>query len=381
MRTAEVAGALVAAFAVPAIALAQSSVTVSGFIKVGLENLSVGDAVARANTSENRLVDNLSRIDFNVREDLGAGLSAVGLFDVRYSATTGAGGATGNAWVGLNSTRWGRIVLGRADLHYYHTADTIPAGATAVDAWSIALLSYVQCGSCGGGGASVNASIANGTRTPNVVEYSSPHWGLFAFGLAYSTDSYGNTGSMTPGPTDTTQKAHAWNFAPQLNGGNWVAGYSYWEAQAPAASTTLPDQRSDRVWGYYSFPRGFRLGLTWDKSRLQAAAGGARLAERSAWSLPLAYHWGPSAVGWTHTVAGDDKVIGSNSGAKLDAIYYEYRLSKRTQVGVTYMRLSNDAKAAYSLFLSGSSGVATSDGASQLGEDFRALQLTLMHSF
>ncbi len=363
----------IGAAAIPGLALAQSSLTISGFFKVGIESYSIGSAVGRANSSEMRLTDNLSRIIFAVSEDLGGGLAAVGQLDSRFNPTSVGGGTWGggNTWVGLKSSQWGSVTLGNHDLHYFHTADTIPDGAAAADAWSIGLLSYVN-------NAGVNTAIASDTRTPNVIEYDSPRWGLFDFTAAWSANRAGSPADMgSSAGAVTTRRGDAWNFAPQLHGGNWVAGYSYWQSKADLG--VEPDQRSDRLWGSYKFAQGFYVGLTWDKSRLNAAAGGAKLAERNAWSIPLGYSWGPHSIGWTYTRANDDKVIGSDSGAKLNALYYQYAFSKRTQVVVTYANLSNDSKAAYNLY--GTSFGSTDVATLAPGEDPRALQFTLKHAF
>jgi predicted porin len=360
--------ALACACALPPLAQADSSFTISGFFDVGIENLSIGNAnPARANTSELRMFDDSSRIDFNVKEDLGGGLAAIGQLDLRTNIPQGTISASGNDWVGLKSDRWGEVVVGRSDLHYFYSSDMI-ADKGPQDARSISLLSYVSTG----------AAIANDTRTPNVVRYSSPTWGLFDFVLAYSTDAYGDTGSMTIEPTDTNQNAYAWNFAPQLHGASWTAGYSYWKAVAPAAATTAPNQRGDRLWGDYRWG-GWTVGLTLDRSELTAAAGGATLAKRDAWSIPIRYVTGPHTVYFHYTVAQDDDVLGSGTGAHMGAIGYAYSLSKLTSLGLTYARINNDAHAAYNLYNSVAGG--TSDAAISPGEDPSIVQFNVRHAF
>jgi predicted porin len=370
MRKRLLLAALGCACALPACALAQSGVTISGFFSVGLEYINIGNAQpGRANSSEMRMVDNSSRIYFDVTEDLGDGLAAVAQADVRVDPVTGTISASGEDWVGLKDDTWGAVQLGRFDLHYFYTSDAIfPKGP--LDARSVSILGYVSTG----------ASIAADTRTPNVVRYTSPRWGLFDFVLAYSTDPYGSTGSMTPAPTDTTQKAYAWNFAPQLHGGNWTAGYSYWKAVAPAAAVTAPNQQANRVWGDYRWG-SLEVGLVWDQSELTAAAGGATLAKRDAWSIPITYDIGPnSTVNFHYTVAQNDDVLGSDTGARMGAISYVYDLSKRTSLALTYARLDNDSNASYNLYTSdGSEG--TSDAAVSPGEDPSILQLTVRHAF
>jgi predicted porin len=75
-------------FAAPAVALAQSSVTISGQLKMGYETLKLNDfsslrTGAQTNKSQHGVVDDSSRIIFNIREDLGGGLAAIGQLDVR----------------------------------------------------------------------------------------------------------------------------------------------------------------------------------------------------------------------------------------------------------------------------------------------------------
>ena len=58
MNRLKLAVAVAGALAVPGAALAQSSVTISGYIKVAMENIKLGDSARPgANTSENRLAD------------------------------------------------------------------------------------------------------------------------------------------------------------------------------------------------------------------------------------------------------------------------------------------------------------------------------------
>ncbi len=77
--------AVASALAVPVTASAQ--VTISGIFKVGISNISMGGTVTpgRANDSQLRVDDNSSRILFNVTEDLGGGLAAIGQLDLRFA--------------------------------------------------------------------------------------------------------------------------------------------------------------------------------------------------------------------------------------------------------------------------------------------------------
>ena len=129
--------ALAALSVISGTAIAQSSVTISGFMHGSYDTFSVKNAGAArtGNKSENRVTDNSSRIVFNVVEDMGGGLSAVGQFDLRvgldaqqrFAADDKPGaasvnpasyaGTTGNNHVGLSSKSMGAIRLGRQDIH------------------------------------------------------------------------------------------------------------------------------------------------------------------------------------------------------------------------------------------------------------------------
>ena len=381
------AAAVAGALAMPAIALAAgSSVTITGDFKVGVENFSMGNAAStRANSSEMRVVDNSSQIHFNVNEDLGGGLAAIGQLDIRPAFNSGAMSAGGNTFVGLKGNSWGQVTLGRWDLHYYNTGDTIAAKAGALEAWNVALMD----GAAGG-----NVSVANMTRTPNVVRYDSPNWNGFALTAAWSAAPIGPTATSNDlgaaVANATNRKGNGYVLTPSFTASNWGAGYSYWEAKADnpglvnsLATIGLADQRSDKLWGYYNFS-GFRIALAWDKSRLNDPSAGTELSNRTSWSIPLSYNVGPHTFYFTYTKAGNDStynnIVGvTESGAKEIALAYNYDLSKLTSVGITYAKISNDAGAQFNLFTSTALGSA--DVAAKPGEDPSILQATIRQGF
>jgi len=384
LLAAAVAGALV----MPGIALAAgSSVTITGDFKVGVEDFSMGNAVSkRANTSEMRVVDNSSQIHFNVNEDLGGGLAAIGQLDIRPAFNSGNMSAGGNTFVGLKGNSWGQVTLGRWDLHYYNTGDTIAAKAGALEAWNVALMD----GAAGG-----NVGVANMTRTPNVVRYDSPDWNGFALTAAWSANPIGpaaTSNDLSPAIAGaTTRKGNGYVLTPSFTASNWGAGYSYWQAKADnpglvnsAATIGLADQRSDKLWGYFDFS-GFRVALAWDRSRLNEPTTGTEISNRNSWSIPLSYTVGANTFYLTYTKAGNDtswntiRNDGKSSGAKEIALAYNYDLSKLTSVGITYARITNDAGANYNLFTDVPLGSA--DVAAKPGENPSILQATIRQGF
>ena len=401
-----IAVAVAGVFAAPA-AFAQSSVTISGQIKGGFEQLKLSNAapgVSRGNTSQTGVVDDSSALVFSVVEDLGGGLSAVVRLDMRIKpddgggvnsaagAVTGAYNAgnivSGNSHFGLNSKEWGRIVFGRQDLHYFNTESNI-TDKGSLRASSTGILSYIGA-----------TAIANATRTTNVVHYLSPNWSGFTFIAAYSSNPFNteaDIGGASLAGQNTARKGSAWNFNPNFAAANWQVGYSYWRAKpdntaalvaqanaswGTALATAAPvNQRGDRLYGSYVFPFGLKIGLAWDKSKLQSTTGGGDIARRDAWSIPLSYAWGNHTVHLNYSAAGDDKVAAGDQKATMWAIAYSYDLSKRTSLALTYAQLKNHSGANYNLFTSTSLGLGGSAGNMTAGEDPKMFGLTMRHAF
>ena len=378
------ATALAAALCLPGVALAQSSVTISGFFKSSLDNQRIGQSprLAGLNASETRIADDSSRILFNVVEDLGGGLQAVAQLDWRINFDQGADNIGGNNHVGLRSKTLGRLVIGRQDLHYLGRESNLTDLAGSQKADSISLLAFA-----GGGG----TAIAAASRTPNVIHYTSPGWGGLSVIAAYSTSpnpsgavaGVGAAGSVTEADVGSAvRRGSAFNLNPTYTASNWLVGYSYWNQKNDGGGATLAlgDQRSDRLYGSFK-TAGFKIGLAWDKSRIKAAtvASSAELSNRTAWSLPLSYIAGNNQFHFHYTKARDDKATVAQDGAKMVALSYQYTLSKRTSVGLTYAKITNDAGANYNFYLTSSLGSASAVAIA--GEDPRMLAATIRHAF
>ena len=363
MRNPILAAAIIAGLVAPAQALAQSSVTISGYLKMAAEHLELGQS-AKSPAGETRVVDEASRILFNVVEDLGGGLQAIGQVDLRVTMDSGALAGSGNNHVGLRSKDWGTLTLGRWDLHYTLTPSEIAAKAGSYKAQNIALLAFA-----GGGG----TAVAINSRTANAVRYDSPRWGGFALTAAYSA----NAGAAEADIGSGVRKGRAWNFVPTYTASAWQAGWSHWNSKPDAFAGA--DERANRLWGYYTWG-GFKLGLAMDRSRLRAGATGATTSERTAWALPLRYSTGRHSFYLEFSKARDDRATAAQDGARMFAIAYSHDLSKRTSVGVTYTRVNNDAGGIYNLYNS-AAGQGSPSGAVAAGEDPRIWSLAVRHAF
>lgn len=371
-----IAVAVAGALAAP-LAMAQSNVTISGYVTAGYENYKLsGATVAVARDTENRISDQSSRIIFAGTEDLGGGLKAWFQIDSRFAndiaGSTLAGGNTG---VGLMGN-WGKLTIGRWDIHY-NEGTAVSANRTG---------SLQSCGVCslmsGVGGTGGFAAIANTTRTPNLIMWDSPNWNGVTARLAYSTNKDGNEGSGVGSGVDD---GGAWNAAVRYANGPWMAGYSYFthNAEGPTSvgsvATTIGDndQRGNRAYVSYDFPMGLRIGLIYDQSKLYAAnAGSTSMDKRTAWMLPIRYTTGAHAVYLQYARAGQ---VGSvaDTGASFTMLGYDYALSKRTNVGAYWTQMNNKSNGMMQLFGLGASG-ASAPGA---GEDTRQIYIGMSHSF
>jgi predicted porin len=371
-----VAGAFTAA---PLSAFAQSTVTISGFFKASMESISLHNyspaRAAGSNNNEGRLADDSSRIVFNVVEDLGGGMRAVAQADMRINIMNPSSGLppmSGNTHVGLRGS-WGQIRAGLQDLHYGGRESYLTdKGDLRAD--SISLLAYAA------GGAQ---SIANATRTPNVVFYDTPEFfgGLTARAAYSFSPSNNGVNGVTSNPTaaaaavlsastglttgqgnqvppstssdiaSNTRHGAAWNLNPNWSANGLNLGLSLWQAKMDnpngyvVGSTASADQSATRLYGSYLFGFGLRIGLAYDQSKLKGAqsTGGSGIAatgaaatataiaaavalngqtisKRTVWSLPVSYAWGPWEVHAHYDKANNDKgILGSVAGTDYGA--------------------------------------------------------------
>jgi predicted porin len=163
-------------------AQAQSNVTVYGLLDISIVKLS-GDR----GTSMGR--GNNNRLGFRGSEDLGNGLSATFNIQHRFRPETGAVERAAVFWqgestVGLSSTTWGSLRLGRASTALWQKNYAYePWGGTGFNA----SLGAFQAGnftysSDGTNDAAVGS--ANSSRPPNSVHYNSPTFSGFSFALS-----------------------------------------------------------------------------------------------------------------------------------------------------------------------------------------------------
>lgn len=342
-------------------AIAQSNVSISGQVRMSVDQYKLSDVgPGFASSTETRVNDESSRLFIRGREDLGGGSYASFQIENRFSPDLGAFSALGNTHIAYGG-KWGSVALGRQDLHY----------GTKLESY----LAFTNQNFLGNGPfAQVNGAIvALTTRTANAVWYDSPKMAGFSVRVAGSTAFAGAEGSgVRAAGTADPGRGGAGNIALDYANGPITAGYSHWTATVEGGSTpAIGHQRGDTLQFGYSFPMGIKAGIAWNRSSLDNL-GSTR--SRTAWLLPISYDFGSNRVNFTYLNAGDATGL-SDSGAKAFTLAFGHALSKRTNVGVGYTKLINDARATYNLFGGGTSTAATP------GADVSQLALSVYHAF
>ena len=361
-----------AALAAVGTASAQSTVTLSGILKAGVAQTKYSNA-AVGNGSSLGVADGSSRFILSGSEDLGGGLRANFQIDNRFrlddngAAPTSNPVGTGSTFLGL-SGGFGNLQIGKLDTHYCLGADSNASRATALQASSCAIVGFVPV-------AGVNTGIAQLTRSMNVLRYTTPNMSGFTASATYSTAQAGSEGAV-----GDAGKGRAISGALNYAAGPIRAGLSVWDSKSESrvAGAAQADQESISAVLGYDFGMG-SIGLGLDRSTVTTGLIGGATVEtrRNAWSVPVTFKLGTGTLLATYSRAND--VSGTaNSGANMWSVGYEYPLSKRTSLGVSYVRLDNKAAGAYQLYTQASlSGLP----ANVTGQDASQFYVGVRHTF
>jgi len=239
-------------------------------------------------------------------------------------------------------------------------------------------------------------NFAQGRHT-NAIVWNSPSWSGFGLDLVWSSQNAGEDSDLAVpviGATQTARKGQMVVIAPKYTVGGFSGSYLYMDnkndgqtanavASVPtwigagvaatalnvaAASATATgtirsnDIKAHKAYGTYDFGNGFTAQAIWTRVTLTngysgAAAqtsftGGNKLSEKTIWQLGARYNTGPHSFTADYTKAGSDKIVTNaagqtgQTGAKSIAAGWMYELSKRTEVGLTYVKTTNDTNTA-----------------------------------
>ena len=344
-------------------AMAQSSVTIAGIVDAGLVRETGG-----VNGTINKLssgTGSVSRLIFRGTEDLGNGLSAIFLLESGFKVDTGEQDTAGSlfqrqSYVGLKSTSYGQLTMGRQYTPYYLTAGM-------GDPFSLGFAGNIKNLFPVGG---------NATRASNTVLYMTPLYQGVGAEFAYSPGE--QAGDNTAG----TQLSAALGYT----NGPLAVRLGYLNRNTDTASTITTPTVSRGI------STNTMLTATYDFKVIKAfvtygADKGVVAGALPNTSNPYGSKVAPTAstdsreilLGLTAPVAGGTLMASAiskddrthfNQDARQYGIGYVYPLSKRTNVYTAYAKINNKNGAGYTVGNNGESG--TGDTGFNLG---------LRHSF
>jgi predicted porin len=390
--------AVAGVFGAPVAALAQSS-TVQVFGTMYVEytvHADQGDAgpgVSRTNADF--LQTPGSEIGFKGEEKLGGGLSA--WFQCASTADV-RGGATTSAWCNRNSALglkggFGNVFIGNWDTPFKRTISPAQVGANDTGIWGSGFLI---------GSNSTTTAVGAGRlifkrRQNNLITYETPTFSGFKVMAAF-TSSQPSTATLSAA---TNNKPRLLSLGAQYSAGPLYVGAGF-EQHRDFAGAAGPDDTKDNGWhigaaytwgpvrvgGLYTEQRfdttagdvkakAWHVGVDWKivgPHGLRAAFTQARdMSGPAGFATPVVGGVGGAFVAGAAAGPGYRPAPGGSTGAELWQIRYVYTFSKRTEFNVGYVRLNNDANAAYRL---GGLG-----GAIQNGQDEDAWAFSMRHRF
>jgi general bacterial porin, GBP family len=262
---------------------AQSSVTLYGLIDAGLmytNNVSKSGTSGPLWQATSGNI-NGSRFGFRGAEDLGGGLKAIFVLENGFNIQSGKLGQDGRefgrqAYVGISSTQYGAVTLGR---QYDSLVDFVaPLSATA--------------GSFGDTGFAHpfdNDNLNHSVRMSNAVKYASNNYAGFKFGTLYSFSNSTNF---------SQNRAYSFGASYAYGPLNIAGGYLQTNGSNSAANTAGAIDTAEST---ANGTGGFQVG----SGRTRAFGGGA------------GYAFGPAQVGfvYTHSQYVNTASFGLNDGS------------------------------------------------------------------
>jgi predicted porin len=395
MKKSLLALAVLGAFA--ASAQAQTNVSIGGVVQVNAKSYKISNS-ARAPQTEFRVDDDYnSRFWLTGTEDLGGGNSAIFYIENRFNTDVQANQATGNGlgngdtYVGVKGG-WGQVTMGKHSLMAVQGLTTeILTGTGTVTAMPTSMFATFSILNQAGGYLDI-------TRRNNSIVYRLPSMSGFNGTVALAASgSNGNEGNLactaggalvyTAGtaacavPTVAGATTYSEGREIYLQGGyaNGPLSLSLAYRDVKVEGRTGLDDQQLRFSGFYKFGPA-KVGLQLDRAKRQAVVADVDVGgdiSRTAWSIPFSYAIGANTIFASYTKAGD--LTGTTTtGAKMYTLGWDYALSKRTNVGVFYSRLDNEATGIYQPFLAGTSFTGS---APALGETASTLAIGVKHTF
>jgi predicted porin len=300
----------------------------------------------------------------------------------------------------------GALRFGRQDIYYDVTGSVMPS-SVHINTNAAQVMHQPAPG----------VAMANFSRTPNLIWYTSPTIQGFNGVVGYSTNPLrvsGTNETENDLSTSTATRRGDGTFL-RLNGtvgpvalsfatvnlksdyfggtctnsptGTNTTGACVYETIAGA--NTVPNQRGSAFSAIYrDGPFALGAGYAMNEAQFSPFLGtsspnnGAKF-KRDSLNISGSYKMGQNTFAAEHQIGYDwtrNGVKTSDTGVTGTVLAYDYALSKRTNVGVTYFVLDNDAFSAIAPFYSGSNTFGGHFGAKN-GEKYTVTSFVMRHSW
>ncbi|HTI18160.1 MAG TPA: porin [Trinickia sp.] len=330
--------ACVCALSTPTLALAQSTVTLTGVIDAGVTYVSNQHGAAGALFDSGIYVPNM--LSLKGTEDLGGGNKALfeltSQFDMGNGATIPGSGDifSRTALVGLSSDRFGTLTLGN---QYDFMFDTLTLGVFD-GAFLFGGIYDFRQGPFAALGIPDNPTgsfdfdrMAGGTRVSNSVKYRSPEIEGFTFGALYGFGGVPGAFSV-----DSTT-----SFGLSYVNGPLGLGAAYVEVKYPQLDNGHAGIRNFGFGAHYKFEKIIAM-LLYTNTANTASGAQINVYKASAmWNMT-----GPWSIGVDYTFMGGNAVLTDNHAQQITgAIQYHFSKHTLAYVEAIYQHASGDTDA------------------------------------
>ncbi|MDL5032661.1 porin [Pelomonas sp. APW6] len=320
-------------------AYAQSSVTLYGIVDGGVRITDNEGSAPSGQGSVTRVVGggfSQSRLGVNVTEDLGGGMKVLANLEHRLNLDTGSANPAPlpfwmQSWVGLQSSDFGRVTIGRqynvlfdlvtstyVSYPYSPYFDVYkPEVGLALSARADNMVKYLFEQGPIRGELQVSAGEGGGGRTVGGV-------------VRYSADGISVGAGMQDYMLPSSAKIKATTFGGSYKVGDWYvnAGWGENKVEGTPTAADATTIASTLLWA------SFNNGGTGYDAALGGAAGLLGLKKRTMWTLGLGYQMTPQLNLGTHFYSA--KQTGALAALELKAKFWsavaDYALSKRTDL-------------------------------------------------
>jgi len=402
---------------------AATNVSISGLLAVGVKQSEVTNTVRPGMTSEWRLDDNTSRLIISSTSKIADGWAVIFRMESRFQADvrpstalyqpysfgsgnyypTGAatGLADGDTYGGIMSP-YGTITFGKSTLYY---TDTIAmdylglAGAGEAyriwDANGLATFNLLSAAPVIKNGANTSVNTTGNTRSQNVLKYNAPRFGKLDLSVAISKNAASDElhyGTVAQGTVNAYSFSNGGTLYAKANyaDGPLVASLSYLSQKINGGGFAAPSQGPNNTTAYrlgvgYMLPFGLKVGVVYDNTAIDHGIASNVVgniydtkSERNCFEIPISYMTGNHGFYATYTKAGNAASDRPDTGATQINLVYDYALTKRAFIGISYAAIKNDAKAHYVPFLS---NTTLGPSANATGENWRNIGLNFNYWF